>query len=83
MLRHTLILSLGLLAAITLGCEKKKEAPAAADKPDTAQIEKDADKAMDEAKDTMEEAKDKAGEVAEEAKDKADDAVDAMKKATE
>ncbi len=76
MLRHTLILSLGLLAAITLGCEKKQEAPAAPDGADTAEVQKDAEGAMEEAKDKAEEAADKAEEAV-------DDAADAMKKATE
>ena len=77
MLGKTLFLSLGLIAAMTLGCEKKSETPAV---PDTAEVEDaanaaaaDGDAAMDDAAKKVEEAADKAGDAADAVEDAAKD----------
>lgn len=67
MFRQSMFLILGLMAALTLGCEKKEEAPAApdADAAETA-VEEGADAAV-------EDAAEKVGEAADEVKDAAKD----------
>ncbi len=64
MLRQSMFLILGLMAALTLGCEKKEEAPATpdADAAETA-VEEGADAAED-AADAVEEAADKVKDAA-------------------
>lgn len=82
MFGKTLFLTLGLIAAMTLGCEKKAEAPAA---PTDKQVEdaadgmkKDADKAMEEGKEKMDEAAEKVGEAAEKVGEAAEDMKDKL-----
>lgn len=67
MLRQSMFLILGLMAALTLGCEKKEEAPATpdADAAETA-VEEGADAAED-AADAVEDAVDDAADAVEEA----------------
>ncbi len=73
----TLMLTLGLLAAVTLGCEKKEEAPS------TDDMEKQVDDASHDGHDHADDAMKKVGEAAEEAgeaaKEMAEDAKEAAK----
>lgn len=78
MLRQSMFVILGLMAAVTLGCEKKQEAPAA---PDAAAVEDHAGEAHDAAGEHMEEAKDAIKDAAEEAKEAGEEASEAAKDA--
>jgi len=72
----TLMIALGLMAAVTLGCEKKEEAPAM---PDKGEVEAAAGDAADDAAKTMDEAKDAAEEAIDEGADAAKEAVEGVK----
>jgi hypothetical protein len=74
MFRQSMFLVLGLMAALTLGCEKKEEAPAVPDAGATTQEAGDAaDAHAGAAADAVKDAADKAGDAADEMKDAAKD----------
>lgn len=74
----SLMIALGLVAAVTVGCEKKQEAPAA---PSTSDASKQVDKAAADAKDKTDDMKEEAKKAVDEGKEKADDMADDAKKA--
>jgi len=67
----TLMMALGLMAAVTLGCEKKEEAPAM---PDKGEVEAAAEEHADGAHDAVAEAAEAAGDAVEEAVEEGADA---------
>lgn len=71
MIRQSMFVILGLMAAVTLGCEKKQEAPAA---PTTEETSDAMDGMKEEVKEAADEAADKAKETAEDVKDAVDNA---------
>jgi hypothetical protein len=74
MFRQSMFLVLGLMAALTLGCEKKQEAPAAPDTDAAVGSAADhADDAADHADDAVKDAAEKVGAAADEVKDAAKD----------
>jgi hypothetical protein len=74
MFGKTLFLSLGLIAAMTLGCEKKEAAPA--EPADTAEVEDAMGEHADEANVAVEEAVEEAAEAVEEAADEVKEAAE-------
>lgn len=76
MFRQSMFVILGLMAAVTLGCEKKQETPAV---PDANSIENHADHMADH----MDEAKDELKDAGEDLKDAGDEAVEAAEDAVE
>lgn len=73
MLGKTLFLSLGLIAAVTLGCEKKSETPAP---PENGEIEEAAGEHAEHAEGAMEEAVEEGTEAVEDAKEDTKEAID-------
>ncbi len=76
MFGKTLFLSLGLIAAVTLGCEKKEEAPAVDTDAAQTAVEEHTDAAHDAAHDA-------AGEAAEGAEAAVEDAAEAVEEAAD
>jgi hypothetical protein len=73
MFRQSMFVMLGLIAALTLGCEKKEEAPAVPDASATQEAGEEAADHADHAEEAVEEAAEAVEEAADEMKDAAKD----------